>query len=392
MEKNKLEPFPEGVLEHVARTISNYRTGSEIGELLRIAGYSKESLFAGTKWRFLYGTFKQFQASLDGQYHIAKVIQAFCDPTQWIGRLSSHKQALDTLDEGLIYVNLQVNKAGKLVVTQERITHVVQGEMQDESSEHEHDSARPSDMTDELNRRRVFVVYGRNEKIRRGIFSFIRALGLDPIEWIKAVEMTGKATPYVGEILDNALANAQAIVVVMTPDDEARLRQLYVTDSDPEYERELTPQPRSNVLFEAGLALGRAPDQTVLVEVGHNRPFSDIAGRHTIRLDNSTEKRHALASRLKSAGCSVDFSGTDWHTEGDFEISGADTRQDMAGQAAVDTPNLYSGHGFTNELTESEVKILNLMAQIGDTGLTIAELATEFHIHQTKAEYLLEQL
>ena len=62
---------------------------------------------------------------------------------------------------------------------------------------------------------KVFVVHGRNESIRRGIFAFLRAIGLEPIEWTQAVALTGKATPYVGEILDAALSTAQAIVVVL---------------------------------------------------------------------------------------------------------------------------------------------------------------------------------
>ena len=54
------------------------------------------------------------------------------------------------------------------------------------------------------------------------MFVFLRSIDLDPIEWSEAVAMTGKASPYVGEILEAALNNAQAVVVVMTPDDEAQ--------------------------------------------------------------------------------------------------------------------------------------------------------------------------
>jgi hypothetical protein len=158
------------------------------------------------------------------------------------------------------------------------------------------------------------------------MFSFLRTIGLDPIEWTEAIKMTGKASPYIGEILDAAFANAQAVVVVMTPDDEAKLRDQYISENDPQYENTLTPQARPNVLFEAGIAFGRHPNRTVLIEVGTLRPFSDIGGRHTIRLDDSMAKRQELAHRLRTAGCKVDTDGTDWHTEGDFEAEAINGR------------------------------------------------------------------
>lgn len=392
MERKKLERFPEGVLEHIARIISDHRTGSEIAELLAIAGYSKGSLVQGTKWRFLYETFKRFQIEADGQYHVAKVIQVFCDPTQWIGRSSNHRQALEILNEGLILVDVQLNREGKLIATEERIAHIIKEKTENNSTESKQGSSRPNNMTNESKRSQVFVVHGRNEEVRRDIFSFLRAIGLEPIEWTKAVEMTGKAAPYVGEILDAALDNAQAIVVVMTPDDEARLRQEHIKDSDNEYERELTPQPRPNVLFEAGLALGRAPNQTVLVEIGRNRPFSDIAGRHTIRLNNTTETRQALASRLETAGCSVNLGGTDWHREGNFEISEAEANKSTTGQVVADGSSSSPRLSTTSKLTANEVKILKLLGDSGKNQLTVAEIAAQLDIHPTKAEYFLEQL
>ena len=77
-------------------------------------------------------------------------------------------------------------------------------------------------------------------------------------------------------------------------------------------------QPRPNVLFEAGLALARNEDRTIIVELGQIRTFSDIHGRHVVRLNNSIEKRQDLATRLRTAGCSVDLDGADWHQEGDL--------------------------------------------------------------------------
>jgi predicted nucleotide-binding protein len=166
----------------------------------------------------------------------------------------------------------------------------------------------------------IFVVYGRNLKARDALFQFLRSIGLKPLEWSQAVLATGKTAPYVGEVLDHAFIMAQAIVVLMTPDDEGRLISKYQSAEDDPYEKELTPQSRLNVVFEAGLAMGRKQDRTVLVELGKLRPFSDIGGRHVLRMDNTVAKRQDLALRLKNAGCDVDLSGTDWHKCGEFII------------------------------------------------------------------------
>jgi predicted nucleotide-binding protein len=168
------------------------------------------------------------------------------------------------------------------------------------------------------NKTRVFVVHGRDEEMRRALFDFLRAIDLKPIEWSEAVALTGKPSPFVGEILDTAMLHAQAIVVLFTGDDQARLRNEFLSVNDPAYERETTPQSRPNVIFEAGLALGKYPDRTILVQVGNLRPFSDIAGRHLLRLKNTSKSRQELAQRLKLAGCDVDLSGTDWHDAGSF--------------------------------------------------------------------------
>ena len=167
---------------------------------------------------------------------------------------------------------------------------------------------------------KVFVVHGRDDKMRAAMFSFLRAIGLQPIEWSQAVQATGIASPYIGDILNVAFSEAQAVVVLLTPDDEARLRPWLAQEGDPPHETELSGQARPNVLFEAGIAMGRDPDRTVLVEVGSLRPFSDIGGRHTIRFDGSSPRRQELAERLRTAGCAVKLDGTDWHSAGDFDL------------------------------------------------------------------------
>lgn len=171
-------------------------------------------------------------------------------------------------------------------------------------------------MTGSDTRRRVFVIHGRNEPARLALFTFLRAIGLDPIEWSEAIRMSGKGSPYIGEVLTTAFAAAQAVVVLQTPDDVAYLHESLTYVGDPECEPQM--QPRPNVLFEAGMAMGRDEDRTIIVELGQVKVFSDIHGRHVVRLSNDPKPRNALATRLETAGCAVKLVGDDWLTAGDF--------------------------------------------------------------------------
>ena len=203
---------------------------------------------------------------------------------------------------------LQKELAGRLPAEKEK-------EVQDQkaSSKTKEDKAMPDP-------RKVFVVHGRDSHLRNDFFSFLRALGLQPIEWVEALKLTGKATPYIGEALDKAFKNAQAVIVLLSPDDEVRLSPELWDVNEDEEEKNFRLQARPNVLFEAGMAFGTQPDRTVLVEVGKTKAFSDVGGRHVVRLSNSPENRNDIAERLKTAGCDVSKSGSDWLKTGDFTV------------------------------------------------------------------------
>ena len=195
---------------------------------------------------------------------------------------------------------------------------------------------REQDIHPATDAREVFVIHGRNEPARKAMFDLLRALGLHPLEWSELVAATGQGAPYVGDVLDAAFSRAHAVVVLMTPDDEVRLREQFRQDNEPE-EAELKGQARPNVLFEAGRAFGRHAHRTILVEIGNLRPFSDVVGRHAIRLDDSAESRYEIALRLKTAGCPVNMDGRDWFTTGDFAAAiklaeAVDTNQSVGSQ------------------------------------------------------------
>ena len=169
------------------------------------------------------------------------------------------------------------------------------------------------------NPKRVVVVHGRNMAARSAMFQFLRALHLEPVEWSEAVNTSGVGAPYIGNVLDTLFAEAQAVVVLLTGDDEARLRDAFMKPDDDPREGQLTPQARPNVLFEAGMAFAKMPSRTILVQLEPIRPFSDVAGRHVLRFSTDAAFRKQLAEQLRTVGCEVVTSGDDWLHDGDFE-------------------------------------------------------------------------
>ncbi len=173
----------------------------------------------------------------------------------------------------------------------------------------------------------VWVVHGRDLKAANELRKLLRAFGLNPLEFTQAITRTRQGSPFVGGVLEKGIGGTRPSVALFTPDDEARLRKQLRTTSDSEQERRLTPQPRLNVVFEAGMAFGHDPSRTVLVQVGRIRSFSNIAGRHVVHLDGSQESRQELATKLRAAGCKVNQDGLDWMTHGDFARPPRQTRR-----------------------------------------------------------------
>jgi len=234
--------------------------------------------------------------------------------------------------------------------------------------------------------RNVFVVHGRNEAARKALFDFLRSIGLHPLEWSEAVSASGKGAPFIGEVLDVAYSQVQAVVVLLTGDDLAMLAPALQQPDDLEIERQPTPQARPNVLFEAGMAFGRHPQETILVQLGALRPFSDIGGRHVIRLSDTMASRQDLANRLKAAGCSVKLSGTDWHNSGDFEGAVTATKPARLSSAWTSFPRIQ----------DSELSILKFLRQqedtVADSGLTVQEIATALSLPLSTSKHYLAEL
>lgn len=205
----------------------------------------------------------------------------------------------------------------------------------------------------------VFVVHGRDERLRLDFFAFLRALGAKPLEWTRVVRLE-PGSPYIGALLEKAFSRATAVIVLFSGDDEARLRDGLSASSTERSERRLIPQPRANVLFEAGMAFAHKPASTVLVQVGRVRYISDVAGRYILRLDNTAQRRHALARRLEDLGLKLDLQ-SDWLTIGDLRPSSPRTRP-----AKSPSPNSI------DKLSRKTLRIVS----VSSGGLTITTVAT----------------
>jgi len=92
------------------------------------------------------------------------------------------------------------------------------------------------------------VVHGRNMAMRDSMYAFLRALGLSPIEFVQGIKATKKGAPVIPEVLDAMFRSAAAVVVLLTPDDEAKLKKQFWKSGDLAHERKLTGQSTGECL------------------------------------------------------------------------------------------------------------------------------------------------
>lgn len=178
-----------------------------------------------------------------------------------------------------------------------------------------------SDMTDHKpDPKKVFIIHGRNTNARKAVEQFVRSLGLTPIDFEQLAADSGAS--FIGEIVRRGLSQAQGIIALFTADEIAYLRPDYHEPHDSQEDKERW-QSRPNVIFEAGMAYGMAPERTILAMLGGQaKLFSDLRGIHLTYLGNGQDARRRLREKLIGTKCDVDQRSTVWldpTASGDFD-------------------------------------------------------------------------
>lgn len=109
MSEVTLDRFSHEVLEYIAKLIGETRTGSEITEFFKVAGYPRIHHDGGTKWRFVYAALQELNDSPSGPSHIAKIIDKLADPKQYLANPGQHAHVVQQLNSGLYFEGLQLN-------------------------------------------------------------------------------------------------------------------------------------------------------------------------------------------------------------------------------------------------------------------------------------------
>jgi predicted nucleotide-binding protein len=184
------------------------------------------------------------------------------------------------------------------------------------------DTASQAQQAEPDPKKRVFVVHGRNISAYKALHAYLKALGLTAFNYVDELETVAGAAPFVRDVVVSGLKKAQAIVVLLTPEEHATLLPRWLARRDeihPANKERL--QARPNVIFEAGGARGLHPGRAVLLALGPEvELFSDMLGVHVHRIErDSPAVRKTLAAVLRKAGCDANTEPVEFETAGDFD-------------------------------------------------------------------------
>lgn len=147
--------------------------------------------------------------------------------------------------------------------------------------------------------RKVFVVYGHDEKARTELEAMLRRWNLEPL----ILDQLTSGGQTIIEKLENARREASFAVVLATPDDEGHRR---------DHPEESAYRARQNVVLELGMmlaVLGRKKVAVVLKTSTDMEKPSDIQGLIYVSFrDDVKEAALTLAKEINAQGIPIDIS------------------------------------------------------------------------------------
>jgi hypothetical protein len=199
----------------------------------------------------------------------------------------------------------------------------------------------------------VFVIAGTNTQALAAMLELLRAMGLRACGWNDAAE-AAKPDSSTAAIVNAGMSAANATLVLFTGDDEVRLRREFRGGGA---DATFRVQARPNVLFEAGMAHMKDPENTLFVVCGQQKIHDEVTGINRIDVHDDANWRQALATRLRSAGLQVVDDSSAWAKAGDFS-SAIPVYEGTPREVLV----------ITSELPISKEQLLLLRSALGHEG------------------------
>ncbi|MGH8554078.1 MAG: TIR domain-containing protein [Gammaproteobacteria bacterium] len=141
----------------------------------------------------------------------------------------------------------------------------------------------------------VFIVHGHDHSARAALENVLHRIGAQPATF-DTLPIPG--SPTVIEVLEKNVPAADAVVTLLTADDEGRKRGT----EDP-----LTYRGRENCLIEAGYAMISRRTRSILIALGGVNIPSDFHGIHRIEANEwNTDVALRVANRLRDMGFAIE--------------------------------------------------------------------------------------
>ena len=140
----------------------------------------------------------------------------------------------------------------------------------------------------------IFIIHGHDPTSLTYLKNILYKIGANPLIFD---DIPKHGSPTIIEILEDCIPKCDAVIALLTPDDEGRKRG----------DKACELRARQNVLIEAGYGLISRREKSLIIALGDVSTPSDFEGLHMIRATTwSNETGMKAAKRLKDMGIKVD--------------------------------------------------------------------------------------